>query len=573
MKHFILSVFLFACSFILLVVLSVRGNSLYLGSMQNQAGHFMQFANEYILESKREGGSVISDDSAKRISTMAGCRICFFSSDGNLLADSDSTGQKPPELYFPVSNISIAGKTVSSSIANINGQYELNEFSTVQLSNTDYVVICVSLPLNGYDKLLLLQKSIIAAGLVIFVVSVICSVIQKKALQKKESAEPTVDLKLKDRIDQINFYSNERISLLSTVLSNMDSGIIFFSPSCSILLMNPKAQQLTGAKSSLFFPKDEMAQDDFPPVLADVRAMVQKSMSTKESEKKDLQTADGKILSIRTTVVYSKYIPFTFYGVQAFITDVTEKRRMERIRDEFVSNVSHELRTPLTLICGFSETLQSWKKLDSEDCQHALEIIGIESNRLKHMISQLLDLSHIESRIDTGTLRPINPIEPVRTIGSSLEVLAKAHNITFTINLPEESAEILGDKTSVVQIVSNLCENAIKYTSAGGAVALSAGIDKDSLFFKVRDNGIGIAESEIPHIFERFYRVEKSRNTKRGGSGLGLSITKALVDELGGSITVKSKLHKGSVFSVCFPLLQQGKVSAEKETKTTVKPT
>ena len=557
MKRFIISVCMAGCIFILLIALSVWGKSLYLDGMQQQAGHLMQFMDEYVIQSKRAGNSIVSNQTARQLSSMTGYRICLFSGDGNLLADSDTTGKTTPQLYFPISSIKIKDEIVSGSISSQGGQYVMNEFYPVQLNETEYVILCATFPLDGYSRLILIQKVLIVTGLVILITSVAIYVIRKKSIQEKENAEPQADMNLKNQIDQIKLYSNERISLLSTVLTNIESGIIFFSPDCSILLMNPIAQHLTGAESSLFFPDRSKPEITLPPVLLDVRAMVQNSMTTKKPEKKDLQTEDGKILSIRTTVVYSKYIPFTFYGVQAFITDVTEKRRMERIRDEFVSNVSHELRTPLTLICGFTETLQNWDDLDEEDRRRALEIIDIESNRLKHMISQLLDLSHIESRIDAGQLTPVDPIESIRPIGFSLEALAEKHSITFRMDLTDEKIRIMGDKNSIAQIITNLCENAIKYTSAGGAVQLFVKTTENNLVIQVQDNGIGIAESEIPHIFERFYRVEKSRNKKRGGSGLGLAITKGLVEELGGSITVKSRLHTGSTFTVQFPLLHQ----------------
>jgi len=124
------------------------------------------------------------------------------------------------------------------------------------------------------------------------------------------------------------------------------------------------------------------------------------------------------------------------------------------------------------------------------------------------------------------------------------------------MDLTNEKIRIMGDKNSIIQIVTNLSENAIKYTPAGGMVQLFAKVAESNFVIQVQDNGIGIAETEIPHIFERFYRVEKSRNKKSGGSGLGLAIRKGLVEELGGIIDVESQLHVGSTFTVKFPLLQ-----------------
>ena len=554
MKRFILSIFVSACAFIFLIILSFFESYLYLSEMQNQAGHLVQFLNEYVVEVAKKGVNIGSDELMKHLSAAADCRVCLFSDDGSLLADSDTTGVKTPELFFPINTIKTKKEIITSSVSKQNGQYVVSDFYPVEIDNKKSYVICVSLPLNGYDKFLFIQKVGILTGCILLILTVVFYTFWRKALKSKETNSSETVIDLENQINQIKFYSNERISLLSTVLTNMDSGIILFGLDCSILMMNPKAKRLTGAKSSLFFPNQSNLEAEYPSILSKIRDMVQNSMVTKKAFVKDLQTDSGKTLAIRTSVVYSKYIPFTLYGAQAFVTDVTEQRRMEKIKDEFVSNVSHELRTPLTLISGFAETLQNWKSMETKDCERALKIIDIESNRLKRMISQLLDLSHIESRIDADQLGPINPIKVIQSVSSAIQALAEKRKIHFKFDLSNEKVQIMGDKISIVQIVTNLCENAIKYTPVGGAVLLSVQIKKNNLIVLVQDNGIGIPESETQRIFERFYRVEKSRNMKHGGSGLGLAITKGLVDELGGQISVESRLNVGSTFMVSFPL-------------------
>ena len=554
MKRFILSIFVSACAFIFLIILSFFESYLYLSEMQNQAGHLVQFLNEYVVEAAKKGVNIGSDELMKHLSSAADCRVCLFSDDGSLLADSDTTGAKTPELFFPINTIKTKKEIITSSVSKQNGQYVVSDFYPVEIDNKKSYVICVSLPLNGYDKFLFIQKVGILTGCILLILTVVFYTFWRKALKSKETNSSETVIDLENQINQIKFYSNERISLLSTVLTNMDSGIILFGLDCSILMMNPKAKRLTGAKSSLFFPNQSNLEAEYPSILSKIRDMVQNSMVTKKAFVKDLQTDSGKTLAIRTSVVYSKYIPFTLYGAQAFVTDVTEQRRMEKIKDEFVSNVSHELRTPLTLISGFAETLQNWKSMETKDCERALKIIDIESNRLKRMISQLLDLSHIESRIDADQLGPIDPIKVIQSVSSAIQALAEKRKIHFKFDLSNEKVQIMGDKISIVQIVTNLCENAIKYTPVGGAVLLSVQIKKNNLIVLVQDNGIGIPESETQRIFERFYRVEKSRNMKHGGSGLGLAITKGLVDELGGQISVESRLNVGSTFMVSFPL-------------------
>lgn len=551
MKRFILSMALPVCAFIILVFLSCFSISVYKSEMHNQAAHLMKVLNVYLNEAKLRGENIESQPLIRQLSEMADCRLRLFSEDGNLIVDSNITKSETPEFYFALNVINTENQIISSQ----DNQYFLNEFSSLKVNRDNSLVICASLPLKGFGALLIIQKAIILIGSVLLIITAMFYIFWQNSLKNKTIGITESSDILISKIKQVELYANERISLLSTVLTNMDSGIILFANDCSILMMNPRAQFLTGAKISLFFPNKSNSELEYSPVLISIQEMVRNSMASKKTFTQDLNTKDGKILSISTDIVYSKYIPYTFYGTQTFITDVTEKRRMEKMRDEFVSNVSHELRTPLTLISGFAETLQNWRELDDEDCERALKIIDVESKRLKHMISQLLDLSHIGSPISTTNQSAIDPIEAIKSVNSTIQVLAERHNIDFKIDLTSEKVKVFGNKVSIAQVVTNLCENAIKYTPSGGNVLLSVQKDIKYLTILVKDNGIGIPESEISHIFERFYRVEKSRNSKHGGSGLGLSITKGIVDELGGNISVKSILHSGSTFIVRLPLL------------------
>jgi len=557
MKRIFLFMTIPVCAFLLLVAFAFVGVEIYLSGMRQSAVHLMHTLREYANKAEQKGQSIESEAFIRSLSEAAGLRVTLFSGEGKLLADSDSAGLKPPDFFPAVNMMSLENGIISYSISSYGNLYVLNQFTTIPSESADHTsyIICASIPLVGYDKLLLVRNAVIIAGGVLLAAAALFCLLWTKSSKRRTVAVPESGQGLIRKINQIELYANKRISMLSTALSNMDSGIILFGPDCSILMMNPKARSLTGAKSSLFFPDQANRESEYPPVLTAILDMVRESMQRNQSLLRDLHTEDGKILSVHTNIVYSKYVPYTFYGVHASITDVTEKRKMEKVRDEFVSNVSHELRTPLTLISGFAETLQDWKKLNREDFKRAIEIINTESRRLKHMISQLLDLSRIESRHGTQRHSVIDPVHTVRSVVSSISALAEKHQVRFEAVFPDQSAEMFGDEASVVQIVTNLCENAIKYTPSGGHVSLTVFRDGLHLCIRVADDGIGIPEAEIPHIFDRFYRVEKSRNTKYGGSGLGLSITKALVDDLGGSISVESRLHAGSTFTVRLPLL------------------
>jgi two-component system phosphate regulon sensor histidine kinase PhoR len=557
MKRFVVFMAIPLGAWAALAVISLACVRLYLSDMQQTAVHLMHALNAYVSEAEREGQPIESETLVRKLSEIAGLRVTLFSGEGDLLVDSDPAGTNPPKFYPAANMMNTESGVASFSITNYDRQYYLNQFFSIvpqSESRTSYI-ICATIPLEGYAKLLLIRKWIVLTAGALLAAAALFYLLWARASRRKTVAVSDSSQNLLHKINQIELYANKRISLLSTALSNIDSGIILFGTDCSILMMNPKAKLLTGAKNSLFFPNQPHPESDYPPVLTAILDMVRSSIESKAALHRDLHTDEGKILSVHTDIIYSKYVPYTFYGVHTYITDVTEKRKMEKVRNEFVSNVSHELRTPLTLISGFAETLQNWRKLDKDDFKRAVSIIDIESKRLKHMISQLLDLSRIESRTGAPKHRSIDPVEAIKSVCSSIHALAEKHQVHFEATLPDQKAEIFGDEASVIQIVTNLCENAIKYTPAGGNVSLTVELDAQSLRIRVVDTGIGIPESEIPHIFDRFYRVEKSRNSKYGGSGLGLSITKALIEDLGGKISVESDLHAGSAFTVQLPLL------------------
>ena len=214
------------------------------------------------------------------------------------------------------------------------------------------------------------------------------------------------------------------------------------------------------------------------------------------------------------------------------------------MRSEFVANVSHELKTPLTSIKGFSETLRYVD--DSETKSKFLNIIDKEAERLTNLINDILILSNIENlhKMENDNFRPKEVIENIIDIMRK-QAEKKQINIEF---INEFSDEIIGSKDKFHQLALNLIENAIKYSNENGNVKVLITFNNGYFIFKVSDDGIGIPGSDIPRIFERFYRVDKSRSTR--GTGLGLAIVKHIVKLFSGDITVQSKLGVGSIFTV-----------------------
>lgn len=229
---------------------------------------------------------------------------------------------------------------------------------------------------------------------------------------------------------------------------------------------------------------------------------------------------------------------------------VEESRRAESIRKEFVANVSHELKTPLTSISGFIETLQAGAAEDPEIRTKFIDIIAIETSRLKRLIEDLLVLSEIENKKDAEE-RVFDVRNAVESTVLALEPLAEDKHIDIVTKI-DESISITGSVDRFRQMLVNLIENAIKYSDEGSHVWVSAEDDGQHVTVSVKDEGIGIAPEHHDRLFERFYRVDKSRSKKVGGTGLGLSIVKHIAVLFGAKLKVESEVGKGSTFFVIF---------------------
>lgn len=233
--------------------------------------------------------------------------------------------------------------------------------------------------------------------------------------------------------------------------------------------------------------------------------------------------------------------------------DVTELRRLEQLRTEFVANVSHELRTPLTSIKGFAETLLDGADEIPELRKRFLKIIHGETLRLQRLIEDLLTLSHLENR-DVRRPEGASYIQKAyEKIDPVIRQYAEAKGIEVRVDLPADLPPVALGEDLLSQVMLNLMENAVKYT-AEGQVWLEARASVREVSFDVGDTGCGIPEENLPRIFERFYRVDKARSREQGGTGLGLSIVKHIVDGSGGRISVRSRLGEGSVFTCSLPV-------------------
>ncbi|MCI0571386.1 MAG: ATP-binding protein [Myxococcaceae bacterium] len=240
-------------------------------------------------------------------------------------------------------------------------------------------------------------------------------------------------------------------------------------------------------------------------------------------------------------------------GSAAVFRDVTELRRLEKVRKDFVANVSHELRTPITAIRGYAETLQSGALADREMAPRMVDVIHRQSERLSELVEDLLELSRLESKELKLASEQVDMAQAAQRAAETVRVKAINKRLTLAVEVPP-SLEVLGDRRAVEQVLLNLLDNAVKYTPDGGRVVLTAWVEVGRAVVAVKDSGIGIEGRHLSRIFERFYRVDKGRSRDMGGTGLGLSIVKHLLGGMEGDVQVESTPNVGSTFTVFLPL-------------------
>ncbi|MGB2325680.1 MAG: two-component system histidine kinase PnpS, partial [Pseudomonadales bacterium] len=243
-------------------------------------------------------------------------------------------------------------------------------------------------------------------------------------------------------------------------------------------------------------------------------------------------------------------------GAILVLQDITEVQRIDRMRADFVANASHELKTPITAIRGFAETLLDGGDVDAKLIRRFMRKIHSQSLRLSDLVSDLLALSRLESN-DEAYEEAVDLIDIVVKVCTNLQSVAQSQDISLKLHTTKDHyLPILGDDKALNQLVTNLVDNAIKYTPEGGQVDVYLQLDDQHLVFAVKDTGIGIAPADQERIFERFYRVDKARSREVGGTGLGLAIVKHIVQSHQGKLQVISELGEGTRFEVRLPTIR-----------------
>jgi two-component system phosphate regulon sensor histidine kinase PhoR len=335
---------------------------------------------------------------------------------------------------------------------------------------------------------------------------------------------------------------------LEAILTSMTDAVVALDREGRVMMINLAAEELLGLRRG-----DVIGRAAAGVLPAHLWAVVQEAVAQRRLVAAELPAlGEERLVEIRCAPIRGNGEDG---GTVAVLRDVTELRRTERLRRELTANVSHELRTPLTSIKGFTETLLGGAGADPPTTRRFLEIINAEADRLVKLVDDLMDLSRWESRGATLELSPVDLPPLIEETMAHLRPLAGARRLAVAAG--DGAAVVLGDRDRLAQVLTNLIDNAIKFTGERGTVEVSWAESNGSVAVTVRDDGRGIPAADLPHVFDRFYKAGRARSGS-AGSGLGLAIARHIVEAHGGQIAVHSLEGKGTTFTVTLPKGENG---------------
>ena len=508
-----------------------------------------------------------------RVGRQTGIRISLIGPDGTVLADSESDpatmdnhGDRPEVLEARTRPVGM-----SRRYSRTLGQHMLYVARAVRDGDKFLGTVRTAMPLRAVDARLAFMRTIIGigAGVGVLVALVLGMMVARRVTapiaEMTEVAAAMRDGKYEARVrsmprDEIGLLGEtlnrlgtevtQRIAMMSrdqaelrAMIAGMVEGVIAVDDGDCVLYCNQAAGILLGIEYRMLAGRKlwEVVR------LADLVDLLGEARSLREPVRREIvlhRDTVELVLEVHATA----FVTPEAGGIVIVLHDISDLRRLERVRRDFVANVSHEIKTPLTSIKGYVETLLTGALHDEQKNVRFLEKIDAHVARLADLVSDLLSLASIESR--EGPL-PFAPVDwrPI------IEAAVRRREAAFsrkdlTCSVAGECGPVLGEPEAMTQVVDNLLDNAIKYTPAHGTISISLSTDGARASLEVEDTGIGIPEADRDRIFERFYRVDKARSRALGGTGLGLSIVKHLVQAMNGEVYVESEMGKGSRFIV-----------------------
>lgn len=510
---------------------------------------------KYTLDSKDRWDEDELNRLAKYYSELLGCHVSILLQDGNIISSNKyiSSYQDDEELLYinkiPIENKHIIELNISvynEDLSSINKQFGGRFFTSLLISITMGLFIGVryiEYAEKPYKELTKATQNIINGNYEEKVVFY-----DDKELEYLAKNFNYMSYKLKNTISQLQ----EANTKLKSTLISIGDGVIAFDNDLKTILINPCAENILGLEETEVMGKDigEVIKDKkLKEMFLDLI-----DLGTPKEIELTFKSSDDKVLNIYANPIIFHKNSARRLGTVFIIQDITKIKKLERVREDFVANVSHELKTPLTSIKGFIETLKEGAIKDKGKAFKFLNIIDEEVNRLNRLLEDLLLLSEVENKELDMLSELIYVEEVVDEVFHMLSGEAEEKDIVLEKEIIGGIFPIQGNYNYFKQMLINLVDNGIKYNSMGGYVKVSIEVKKGYMLLKVMDNGLGIDKEEQDRIFERFYRVDKSRSRDIGGTGLGLAIVKHVVSVFNGSIHVESQLNKGSKFLIKIPI-------------------
>ncbi len=520
-----------------------------------------------------------------RIGHDLGHRITIIRSDGTVLADSERDAREMPNHanrpefrqamatgYGTSTRYSATLKTRMLYVATAHGP-----------GRAPTAVVRVSEPLSGLDHVLAtIQRTFFLAGLIALAAAALLSIrlasgitrpieeislaarrVQQGDLNARVPFQPqtaaeldALALTFNSMAEQLqsNIHEiNQQSAQLQAVFDHSDNGLVLIGSDDVVRMINPAACRLLGLESSTALAKTLIEGT----LNHDLAGLVDRVRRTGEAAALDVDLAAKEPRSVHAYVAPVLRSDDEM-DILLVLHDVTALRKIDTIRRDFVANVSHELRTPLASIKAMAETIVLRHASSPAAVPDFASSIVQETDRMTLLAEDLLELTRLETKALEINVQPVDVTSLVGDVLSRLSGVAEKRAVRLLSDLgPGEVVHV--DSRPLAQILSNLVDNAIKYTPEGGVVQLHLERSSGHVAIRVVDNGIGIPADDLPRIFERFYRVDKGRSRDSGGTGLGLAIVKHLCEQMGGRISVQSEVGVGSTFSVILPSANTGR--------------
>lgn len=516
------------------------------------------------------------DAIAKTLGGEIDTRVTIIAQDGTVLGDTeeDPLAMENHSTRPEVIDALASGVGVSTRYSTTLGKTMMYVAVPVTSQGRVLGIARVALPLTMVESsissvtITIAWAMAIATLLVVITTAVIARMITRPVRQITKAAEgitsgkldQRIQIKTNDEIGRLGYVFNEMSlnlkntmatlvderNMLAIVLSSLSDGVVMTDPEGSIMLANPAAERLFNLNEARMKGKPliEVIHDH------EIEEVLKNCLQTSREQAAQVDSLTGRFLRIIAVPLVAGKLS----GALLLFQDLTEMRSLQTMRREFVGNISHELRTPLAAIKAIVETLQDGAIDDKQAAIDFLKKVDIEVGEMTQMVTELIELSRIETGGVKLKLEPVNLNILTKEVITRLSPQAERQKVALLTELPPDPPLVQADKERIQQVILNIVHNAIKFTPSGGKVTISTKRSGESVITQVSDTGIGITKEDLPHIFERFFKADKSRSSS--GTGLGLAIAKHTIQAHGGSIWVDSEEGKGSTFSFSLPLRQ-----------------